>query len=67
MPNLTEALHTCWCRVIKPVSHHVTNVVILKVKDDHTVVTRSKGIGVSTNGTTGSVVYDDIVTKRDGN
>jgi SnoaL-like domain len=49
-----------------PVGHHVTNVVIVEVKDAHTVVTRSKGIGVRTDGTAGSVIYDDTVTKRDG-
>jgi hypothetical protein len=49
-----------------PVGHHVTNVLIIKVKDDHTVVTRSKGIGIRADGTAGSVVYDDTVTKRDG-
>lgn len=49
-----------------PVGHHVTNVVIVAVKDDHTVVTRSKGIGIRADGTAGSVVYDDTVTKRDG-
>ena len=49
-----------------PVGHHVTNIVIVAVKDDHTVVTRSKGIGVRADGTAGSVVYDDTVTKRDG-
>ena len=49
-----------------PVGHHVTNVVIIEVKDDHTVVARSKGIGIRADGTAGSVVYDDTVTKRDG-
>jgi SnoaL-like protein len=49
-----------------PVGHHVTNVVIVEVKDDNTVVTRSKGIGIRADGTAGSVVYDDIVTKCDG-
>jgi hypothetical protein len=49
-----------------PVGHHVTNSVIVDVKDDHTAVTRSKGIGIRADGTTGSVVYDDTVTKRDG-
>jgi hypothetical protein len=49
-----------------PVGHHVTNVVISEVKDDHTVVARSKGIGIRADGTAGSVVYDDTVTKRDG-
>ena len=49
-----------------PVGHHVTNSVIVEVKDDDTVVTRSKGIGVRADGTAGSVVCDDTVTKRDG-
>ena len=49
-----------------PVGHHVTNSVIVEVKDDDTVITRSKGIGVRADGTAGSVVYDDTVTKRDG-
>ena len=49
-----------------PVGHHVTNSVIVDVKDDHTAVTRSKGFGIRADGTTGSVVYDDTVTKRDG-
>lgn len=49
-----------------PVGHHVTNIVIVEVTDQHTVVTRSKGFGVHADGTTGSVVYDDTVTKRDG-
>jgi hypothetical protein len=33
-----------------PVGHHVTNVVIIEVKDDYTVVTRSKGIGIRADG-----------------
>ena len=49
-----------------PVGHHVTNIVIVEVKDDDTVVTRSKGIGIRADGTAGSAVYDDILTKRDG-
>jgi len=49
-----------------PVGHHVTNIVIVEVKDDQSVVTRSKGIGVRADGTADSVVYDDTVTKRDG-
>jgi hypothetical protein len=36
------------------------------VKDDYIVVTRSKDIGIRADGTAGSVVYDDTVTKRDG-
>ena len=49
-----------------PVGHHVTNIVIVEVKDDYTIVTRSKGIGIRADGTAGSVVYKDTVTKRDG-
>ena len=49
-----------------PVGHHVTNIVIVEMKDDSTVVTRSKGIGIRADGTAGSAVYDDTVTKRDG-
>ena len=49
-----------------PVGHHVTNIVIVEVKDDDTVVTRSKGIGIRADGTAGSAVYEDTVTKRDG-
>ncbi|KAA8886204.1 nuclear transport factor 2 family protein [Nocardia colli] len=48
-----------------PVGHHVTNIVITLV-DDRTARVRSKGISVQANGTVGSVVYDDIVTRRPG-
>src|SRR5512144_568634 len=37
-----------------PIGHHVTNIVIVEVKDDNTVVTRSKGIGIRADGTAGS-------------
>lgn len=49
-----------------PVGHHVTNIVIEEVEDDSTVHVRSKGIGIKTDGTTGSVVYVDVAKKRDG-
>ena len=49
-----------------PVGHHVTNIVIVEVNDDQSVVVRTKGIGIRADGTVGSVVYDDTVTKRDG-
>jgi ketosteroid isomerase-like protein len=45
-----------------PVGHHVTNVVITEV--DGEVRVRSKGIGIMANGKAGSVVYDDVVTRR---
>jgi hypothetical protein len=50
----------------KPVGHHVTNTAITEVKDGQSFVTRSKDIGIGADGTAGSVVYDDTVTKRDG-
>jgi ketosteroid isomerase-like protein len=46
-----------------PVGHHVTNIVITRI-DDHCARVRSKGIGVKTDGTAGSVTYDDIVTRQ---
>lgn len=42
-----------------PVAHHVTNVVI--TDDAGAVASRSKGFGVRSDGSTGSVVYDDVV------
>ncbi|TQS39491.1 nuclear transport factor 2 family protein [Cryptosporangium phraense] len=49
--------------VVHPVGHHVTNTVLTALDDDH-VQARSKGIGVQADGTTGSVVYDDVVERR---
>ncbi|MFC4534323.1 nuclear transport factor 2 family protein [Sphaerisporangium dianthi] len=46
-----------------PVGHHVTNIVITQV-DDHSARVRSKGIGIMADGTAGSVVYDDVLTRR---
>lgn len=48
-----------------PVGHHVTNIVITEV-DAHSARVRSKGIGIKADGSTGSVVYDDIVTRQPG-
>jgi hypothetical protein len=45
-----------------PVGHHVTNIVLDAV-DDSTVHARSKGIGVLGDGTTGSVTYEDTITR----
>src|SRR4051794_21119679 len=45
-----------------PVGHHVTNVVVTPV-DERSARVRSKGIGVMADGTTGSAVYDDVVTR----
>lgn len=46
-----------------PVGHHVTNIVITGI-DDRSARVESKGIGINADGTAGSVVYDDIVTRR---
>jgi ketosteroid isomerase-like protein len=46
-----------------PVGHHVTNIVITGI-DDRSARVQSKGIGIKTDGTVGSVVYDDIVTRQ---
>lgn len=40
--------------------HHVTNIVITG-QDGDTVTTRSKGLGVAADGTTGSAVYEDVL------
>ena len=48
-----------------PVGHHVTNIVITEA-DDHSARVASKGIGISADGTAGSVTYDDIVTRQPG-
>ncbi|GAA3284363.1 MULTISPECIES: nuclear transport factor 2 family protein [Dactylosporangium] len=45
-----------------PVAHHVTNIV-LHDAGDGVVRALSKGFGVLTNGTTGSVTYDDTVER----
>ncbi|MEO8552140.1 MAG: nuclear transport factor 2 family protein [Kofleriaceae bacterium] len=46
----------------QPLGHHVTNVIVNEAADG-TVGVRSKGLSVMPNGTAGSVVYDDVVTK----
>ncbi len=48
-----------------PVGHHVTNIVITPV-DDRSARVQSKGIGIQADGTAGSVIYDDIVTRQPG-
>jgi hypothetical protein len=47
-----------------PVGHHVTNVVVTLLDDDRCRV-MSKGFGVQADGSTGSVVYDDLVRRTD--
>ncbi|WP_424532351.1 nuclear transport factor 2 family protein [Sphaerisporangium viridialbum] len=46
-----------------PVGHHVTNIVVTGI-DDRSARVQSKGIGIKADGTAGSVVYDDIVTRQ---
>lgn len=46
-----------------PLGHHVTNVLV-REDPDGTVRVRSKGLGVMAGGTTGSVVYDDVVRRE---
>ncbi|MCU1413991.1 MAG: hypothetical protein JWN80_1331 [Microbacteriaceae bacterium] len=45
-----------------PVGHHVTNVVVVELTDT-TAHAISKGIGVNSDGTTGSVVYEDSLRR----
>ncbi len=42
-----------------PVGHHVTNIVVSQQGDR--VTARSKAIGVRKDGSTGSLVYDDVL------
>ncbi|WP_406450061.1 nuclear transport factor 2 family protein [Streptomyces sp. NBC_01622] len=45
-----------------PVAHHVTNVVIEDSTEER-VRARSKGLGVRTDGSCGSVTYEDTVVR----
>jgi hypothetical protein len=45
-----------------PVAHHVTNIVVTPIDDD-TASVRSKGLGVTHDGKTGSVTYLDTVSR----
>ncbi len=44
-----------------PLGHHVTNILVSSTDDDAVVHARSKGIGILTDGTCGSVVYEDVI------
>jgi 3-phenylpropionate/cinnamic acid dioxygenase small subunit len=48
-----------------PVGHHVTNVILTEM-DEQSVRVRSKGIGIQSDGSSGSVVYDDVVKREPG-
>jgi hypothetical protein len=45
-----------------PVGHHLTNLVLTEQSDGQ-VRARSKGIGIMADGTSGSVVYDDLIVR----
>lgn len=45
-----------------PLGHHVTNTVLTEIAGDR-VHALSKGIGITTAGTCGTVTYDDTVTR----
>jgi ketosteroid isomerase-like protein len=45
-----------------PVAHHVTNIVL--EERGEAVHARSKGLGVMTDGSVGSVTYEDTVERR---
>jgi len=49
-----------------PVGHHVTNIIISEGEDGMVHAT-SKAIGIRADGSCGSLVYDDILAKQDGN
>lgn len=46
-----------------PVGHHVTNICVSE-DPDGTVRVRSKGIGISADGSAGSVAYEDVVRRE---
>jgi len=43
-----------------PLGHHVTNALVIR-GDENEAIVRSKGIGVLANGSSGSVVYEDVI------
>jgi SnoaL-like domain len=49
---------------LNPVGHHVTNIVLTELADDQ-VRALSKGIGINADGTSGSVTYEDTISRGD--
>jgi SnoaL-like domain len=45
--------------------HHVTNVVVVELLEDQATVV-SKGIGIRSDGSAGSLVYEDVVRRTTG-
>ncbi|WP_405995509.1 nuclear transport factor 2 family protein [Streptomyces sp. NBC_00986] len=60
LTQLTDASLTLGAA--NPVAHHVTNVVIEELPDDR-IQARSKGLGIRTDGSCGSVTYVDTVVR----
>ncbi|MFJ9243380.1 nuclear transport factor 2 family protein [Streptomyces sp. NPDC101776] len=60
LPQLVEA--TLALGTANPVAHHVTNVVIEEPTEGQVRV-RSKGLGIGTDGSCGSVTYVDTVVR----
>jgi 3-phenylpropionate/cinnamic acid dioxygenase small subunit len=48
-----------------PLGHHVTNTIVTGEEDDGSVRVRSKGIGIRVDGSSGTVVYEDLVRRTD--
>jgi hypothetical protein len=49
-----------------PVGHHITNIVLSEGNEENTIYSKSKGIGIKTDGSCGSVIYEDIIKKQSG-
>jgi 3-phenylpropionate/cinnamic acid dioxygenase small subunit len=47
-----------------PLGHHVTNIVVIELTDE-LARARSKGLAVMSDGSAGSVVYEDEIRRTD--
>ena len=45
-----------------PLGHHVTNSLVI-AEEDGLVRVRSKGIGIGADGSSGTVIYEDLIRK----
>jgi hypothetical protein len=45
-----------------PLGHHVTNTLVID-EEGNSATVRSKGIGIMADGTSGTVVYEDLVRR----
>ncbi len=48
-----------------PLGHHVTNTVVVQSSAGEALV-RSKGIGIQMDGSSGTVIYEDVVRRMPG-